>query len=298
MGFEQCHPAVNFIFYAFVIAASAIFNSPAFVAVSFVCSFAYSVKKNGKRAVVFNSALVALSALFALYYASYTHFGVTVLGKNFIGNNITLESIVFGAVTGLKISSVVMWFSSLFRVFPSDKTVYLFGRVSPRLSLFLSILLRTVPKIKKDASQINSARRALGKGAGQGNLFKRIKNSVSLVSALITRTVESFVASSDSMRSRGSLLRGRRAFSIYRFDNRDRVYVVAMFAAAAATVCGASLGTARIVYDPKIVLPPPSALAFVSCGAYLVFCLMPLALDLFTEYSFSNARKRTFETIK
>ena len=98
MGFEKCHPAVNFIFFAGVIAGTVAFQHPIFLAISFLCAFAYSIKRNGWKALVFNLVLLPLIAGFALYYSSYHHFGVTVLEQNMIGNNMTLESLVYGCV--------------------------------------------------------------------------------------------------------------------------------------------------------------------------------------------------------
>lgn len=147
MGFESCHPAVNFLFFAAVIYGSVAFQHPVFLAISCLCAFAFSMKRNGKRAVIFNLCLLPLVVCFALYYSSYHHFGVTVLKQNFIGNNLTVESFVYGMVTGLRAAAVCMWLSCLFRVVSSDKVLYLFGRVSPRLSLFLTILLRFIPRI-------------------------------------------------------------------------------------------------------------------------------------------------------
>lgn len=100
MGFESCHPAVNFLFFAAVIYGSVAFQHPVFLAISCLCAFAFSMKRNGKRAVIFNLCLLPLVACFALYYSSYHHFGVTVLKQNFIGNNLTVESFVYGMVTG------------------------------------------------------------------------------------------------------------------------------------------------------------------------------------------------------
>ena len=144
MGFEACHPAVNFIFFAAVLYGSATFRHPVFLAIAYLCAFAYSVKRWGKRAAIFNLCLLLLVAAFALYYSSYHHFGVTVLRKNFVDNNMTLESLVYGAVLGLRFACVCMWLEAMFRVVSSDKVVYLFGKISPLLSLFLTILLRLV----------------------------------------------------------------------------------------------------------------------------------------------------------
>ena len=43
MGFEQCHPAVNFLYFAAVIAGMIAFKHPIFLAISFGCAFVYSV---------------------------------------------------------------------------------------------------------------------------------------------------------------------------------------------------------------------------------------------------------------
>ena len=55
---------------------------------------------------------------------------------------------------------------------------------------------------------------------------------------LITWMISALALESDSMRSRGSLLRGRTAFSIYRFDNRDRAFVIALFSGITLTAIG------------------------------------------------------------
>ena len=146
MGFEACHPAVNFIFFAAAIYGAVSFKHPVFLAIAYVCAFVYSIKRCGKRAVIFSLCLLPLILAFALYYSSYHHFGVTVLRQNFIGNNLTVESFVYGLVIGLRFATLCMWLEAIFRVVTSDKVVYLFGRVSPRLSLFLTILLRFIPQ--------------------------------------------------------------------------------------------------------------------------------------------------------
>jgi len=256
-----------------------------------VCAFIYSIKRNGWKAVVFNAVLLPLVAAFALYYSSYNHFGVTVLQQNMIGNNMTLESLVYGFVLGLVIAGVLIWFSCVYSVFTTDKVVYLFGKVSPRLSLFLAIILRMVPRIKKEAKKINTAQRGIGRGANQGNVFKRLRNSIRILSMLITWTIDSLTLVSESMRSRGSSLRGRKAFSIYRFDNRDRAYVVGNFACLTVISMAVMLKQTDILYDPRIIMNPITAMSYLFYAGYAVFCLMPLGLELWTEYRFWKARK-------
>lgn len=292
MGFEKCHPAVNFIYFTTVIAGMIVFQHPIFLGISFVCAFIYSIKRNGWKAAVFNIVLLPLVAAFALYYSSYNHFGVTVLQHNMIGNNMTLESLVYGFVLGFVIAGVLIWFSCMYSVFTTDKVVYLFGKVSPRLSLFLAIILRMVPRIKKEAKKINTAQRGIGRGANQGNVFQRLRNSIRILSMLITWTIDSLTLVSESMRSRGSSLRGRKAFSIYRFDNRDRAYVVGNFTCLTLILMAVMLKQTDILYDPRIIMTPVTTMSYVFYAGYAVFCLMPLGLELWTEYRFKKARKR------
>ena len=291
MGFERCHPAVNFIYFAAVIIGMITFQHPVFLAISFLCAFAYSIKRNGWKALVFDIALLPLVAVFALYYSSYTHFGVTVLRQNFIGNNMTLESLVYGFVLGFVAAGVMICISCVLSVFTADKVVYLFGKVSPRLSLFLAILLRMVPRIKKEARRINMAQKGIGQGTNQGNVFQRLCNCIRIFSMLITWIIESLSTASESMRSRGSSLRGRKAFSIYRFDNRDRAYVIALFACLTVTAMGVMLKQTDIIYDPRIIMTPITSMSWLFYAGYAVFCLMPMGLELWTEYRFRKARR-------
>lgn len=293
MGFESCHPAVNFLFFAAVLYGSVTFDHPVFLAISFLCAFAYSVKRNGKRAVVFDLCLLPLAVLFALYYSSYHHFGVTVLKQNFIGNNMTVESFVYGLMTGLRAAAVCMWCGCLFRVVSSDKVVYLFGRVSPMLSLFLTILLRLIPRAKQEARRINLAQKGIGRGINQGNLWQRLMNCLRIFSMLITWMISALALEADSMRSRGSLLRGRTAFSIYRFDNRDRAFVIALFSCMTLTVMGVIVGTTVMWYDPRIVWNPLGTVGIAAAIGYAALCLLPMGLEIWTEYRFRKARCQT-----
>lgn len=292
MGFESCHPAVNFIFFAAALYGSISFNHPVFLAIAYICAFAYSVKRNGMKSVIFNLILLPLAVAFALYYASYHHFGVTVLKQNFIGNNLTVESFVYGLTVSLRAATVCMWCSSLFRVVSSDKVVYLFGRVSPRLSLFLTILLRLVPRLKREAGRINLAQKGIGRGASQGNLFQRLWNCLRIFSMLITWLIQALALEADSMKSRGSNLRGRTAFSIYRFDNRDRAFVIAMFCGIILAAMGVILGATEMFYNPKMIWKPLTALNAITALGYAFLCLLPMALELWTEYQFEQRRKR------
>ena len=293
MGFESCHPAVNFLFFAAVLAAGTRFTHPVFLGLAYLCAFAYSLRRCGRRGIILNLCLIPAGVLFALYYSTYHHFGVTVLGKNFVGNDLTVESFVFGLVIWARVSIVVMWLEAMFRVVSADKVVYLFGKVSPRLSLFLTILLRFIPRVSLEARRINLAQKGIGRGVDQGNVLRRCINCLRIFSMLITWMISALALESDSMRSRGSLLKGRTAFSIYRFDNRDRAFTVALCTLITLTAMAAILGAGEMWYNPRILWKPLTGLSALTALGYAALCLLPLAMELWVDRSFHRAREKS-----
>ena len=287
MRFDSYHPVINLIYFAGAIGFTIAFHHPVFLAVSYLAAFAYSVKLNGVKGLVFNLCLLPFMAAYALWYSYYTHFGVTVIGQNFTGNDLTLESLVFGVVISVTAAAVIMWMSCVFAVFSSDKVVYLFGRVSPKASLFLSILLRSVPRIKRTAGKINTAQKGMGKGAMQGGIAG-IRFVPRLVSILITWTLESFAESSESMKSRGYSLKGRTAFSIYRFDNRDRSFVVILFLCLTLIAMAVMFNQTNIYYDPEIIMNRVTPVSVIFYAAYAVFLLLPMGLQMAGEMKYAR----------
>ena len=109
-------------------------------------------------------------------------------------------------------AAVIMFFFPVCSLWCHRISSISFGRISPRLSLFLSILLRCVPRVKERARKIEISREGIGKGVRQGNILERFLHGLSLISIVITWTLEDFVESTVSMKSRGYSLRGRTGF--------------------------------------------------------------------------------------
>ena len=105
---------------------------------------------------------------------------------------------------------------------------------------------------------------------------------------LVTWTIERFVQTSESMRSRGSSLKGRTAFSIYRFDNRDRSLVIVFFILLTLCLCAMILDQTHILYAPELVVNRFTAMSLVFLLAYAAACFLPLALQVVGELRFAS----------
>lgn len=290
MKFDSYHPMINLIYFVAAITCTVCFKHPIFLTIGYFCAFVYSVKLGGWKIFLLNMVFLLLAFGYAARYASYEHFGVTVLAVNMIDNEITLESIVYGLVNGFVFATVCMWCCCIFMLITADKIVYLFGRISPKLSLFVSILLRTVPRVKVRAKRIEISREGIGKGIVQGNLWQKFLHLLSLISILITWTMEDFVESSNSMKSRGYSLRGRTAFSIYRFDNRDRSLVIVFFWCLTVIGMGVLLNQTTMYFDPMLIMNPITSLSYVFYAVYALFLVLPMGLQIIGEYQFKKLR--------
>ena len=268
-----------------------VFDHPVWIMLCFAFAAAYSIYLLRGRSALFVGILLPLAAAFALYYSSYHHFGVTVIRSNMIGNAITLESLIYGFTLGIRVAGACLWFSCIHKIFTTDKIVYLFGVISPKLNLFLAVSLRLVPRIKRQAQRIHTAQKGIGRGIHQGNLFRRIHNAVRIFSMLITWLIESIVTLSDSMASRGSRCRGRTAFSIYRFDSRDRAFLLGMVMLLTISCMGVLLEQTRMQYDPRLIFPVVTPMSWVFWAGFGLFCSLPLLLDIGTGLQFRKAGK-------
>lgn len=294
MKFDSYHPAINIIFFASVIAFALLFSQPVFLVIGYFCAFVYSSYLGKMKAVVRNLIIFILVLIYTAYYSAYNHLGITILANNWIGNSITLESVCYGFVRGIQLATAAMWFYCMTQIVSSDKVIYLLGKIWPRLSLFVSVFLRFLPQVAVRFSRINSAQTALGKGITQGSILKRVKHLVRTLSILVTQILESFVDSASSMKSRGYSLKGRTAFSIYRFDNRDRLVVITMFFCLTVMIMGMMLDQTKMLSNPEIFVYPITSFSYVFYMFYLLFCLMPLFLQWVTQWRSSLGIKRVF----
>jgi energy-coupling factor transport system permease protein len=294
--FSGYHPIVNFLYFGLVLVFSMCLMHPVCLAVSLVSALAYSVYLRGEKAVRFSLRyLLPMALLAAILNPAFTHEGETILTYLPSGNPLTLESIVYGFAAATMLASVVLWFSCYNEVMTSDKFVYLFGRVIPALSLVLSMTLRFVPKFNAQTKVAAEAQRCVGRDVSQGSVLTRAKNGLTILSIMITWSLENAIGTADSMRSRGYGLPGRTAFSIYRFDDRDRAALLWILFCGTYLISGWIAGGVRWRYYPTMrgIALTPFPVSFLL--AYLALCLMPVFLNVREDRKWKALRRTETE---
>ncbi len=280
-SFSTYHPIVNFVYFVMILVFGMVFMHPVFQGIALTSAVIYSVMLNGARAVKFNVVyMIPLLLFMAVMNPLFNHAGVTILFYLKNGNPITLESILYGAAAACMFVTVIVWFSCYNAVMTSDKFIYIFGKVIPALSLIFSMVLRFVPRYKAQIKVISNAQKCVGRDVSQGNILRRARSGITILSMMTTWALENAIESADSMKSRGYGLPKRTSFSIYRFDHRDRVVSIVMAGLILIVLTGAVLGENTIRFFPSIQLigiTPQSAVIYI---AYFTLCMLPVIINL------------------
>lgn len=289
--FYNFHPLVNFAYFTMVITYSMFFMHPVCLAISLICSFTYSLILKGKKAVRFGVLYMLPMMLMAAFInPAFNHEGATILTYLSTGNPLTLESITYGIAAAVMLVSVMLWFSCYNAVMSSDKFIYLFGRVIPAMSLILSMVLRFVPRFKSQMDSISYSQRCIGRDVSNGSILQRAKHGLRILSIMVTWALENSIETADSMKARGYGLPNRTAFSIYRFDSRDKRTMIFIGVTGLYVLMGALMGGVGFRYYPTMKSFGNIGLSVTVWLAYMMLCITPIWIELREDRKWKQLR--------
>ncbi len=279
-AFGSYHPTVNFLFFGILLSFSMLSMHPVCLLISAMCAATYYVMLRGTKAVRFLlRGALPLFLITVIINPAFSHAGETILAYLPSGNPLTMESIVYGVAAGLMMVGILLWFACFSEVVTSDKFVYLFGRIVPALSLLLSMTLRFVPRFKAQFDTVRDVQRMLGRDTANGKLIRRVRNAIACFSIVVTWSMENAIETADSMKSRGYGTKKRTAYSVYRWEERDKTALVFLLFCGVFLLAGGISGHLSWRYFPNIhgvLIEPLSILLEIT---YLLLCAMPIYLD-------------------
>lgn len=292
--FSTFHPLVNFVYFAVVLVFAMVFMHPVLQAIALISAVIYSVWLRGRKAAVFNLVyMLPLMLVMAAMNPAFNHAGVTILFYLKSGNPVTLESILYGAAAACMFVTVIIWFSCYNAVMTSDKFIYIFGKILPALSLIFSMALRFVPRYIAQIKVISNAQKCIGRDVTQGSLLERARNGITIVSIMTTWALENAIETADSMKSRGYGLPGRTSFSLYRFDQRDRLAMIIILGLTIVLLAGAAMGMNTIRYFPSVKAAAITPFSIVVYCAYLALCTIPVIINTAEALKWKSIKSKT-----
>ena len=285
---DRLDPRAVFLWFLCAVAPAAL--SPGFV-LALICfsgGLCFWIMSGG-----FRPGKLAAAAFFPLMLACLNplinHDGLTVL---FFFNNgpVTLESVLYGALTGFVIASVMIWFGGFSILMTSDKWLVVLSVLSAKFALVVSMSLRFVPAFSKKLASVRRTQRALGLYSDE-NVVDRVRGEMKVFSVLITWALEHGVVTADSMEARGYGCSRRTFFSESRFSARDAVFCAVTAFLAGFVFFAVFSGKFTTSFFPFITFAPSSFFKTLGLASYAVICHIPLFIG--AAERMRNAKRKT-----
>jgi energy-coupling factor transport system permease protein len=192
-----------------------------------------------------------------------------------LGNvDVTLEALVFGAVTGLRVLVVMLAFSLYSACVDPDRVLRLVGRVAPRSALTAALATRAVPLLGRDGRRLAEAYLLRAGVRRATRMRERVERGGTLLRALGAGALERSVELAAALEVRGYGTLGRFPADRSPWSRHDRSFLLA--AAALVLLCTAARLADLAAFDPYPLLHIAAGPADVAFAAALpVIALVP-----------------------
>lgn len=281
-GFKKYHPLAGAAYFLAVILITAFLQSPFFIAVSFIFSLLTAINVSGRKILKLLFIIVPFYILSCVINLLFNNAGITVLFYLPTGNAATLETLIYSLNSGAMMTALVMWFVCITEIMTSEKIVYLFGRIAPRLGLLISMILRFVPILIRRINDTAHAQKFIGCDIYSGNIINRVKNAFKVLSVAIAASAEGAAHTAVSMKGRGYGIKGvrRTSYTVYYFAAKEAVTVAVVLISSAVIIAGTCAGWADYHFYPYF-FAKADMFTLILLIAWTLLCALPLAINIY-----------------
>lgn len=276
-GFDRYNP-ITITVYTLCVSGIAMFClDPVLIFLSLIGAFSFFFSRNGRKYIKSHFAFLLLFILMALINPLFSHNGRTVL---FVINNspITLEALIYGITASAMVISVIYWFRLFSQMMESDKLLYIFGKLSPKTALVLSMGLRYIPLFRRQTKKINDTQKALGLYKDD-NMIDTVRGKLRVFSIMLTWALENGIVTADSMASRGYGIGRRTHFSVFRFKRSDFVLIALSLILTSLTCVSLAYGDIGVTFYPSFETTSATHLTYIGIASYALLVLMPTLIE-------------------
>ncbi len=273
-SFSDYNPIAVFLYYMCVTVPVMFCQNPVLTGLALISGAFYLFVRSGWKGLRGALWMFAVPFIGLLINPLFNHNGATIL---FVMNDnpITKEAALFGLASGIMIAAVLLWFATFTDIMTSDKLLYVFGSVSPKLALILSMTLRYIPLFKKQIAKTNNAQKAMGLYK-EDNAIDKVKGGMRIFSVMVTWALENGVITADSMTARGYGTGKRSRFAIFKWTKQDTALLAVSAALCIFTLTAMIKGSLNFEWYPYIV---PAKDGWMTTAAYISFGLLSLLPD-------------------
>lgn len=277
--FSRTHPLVLFLYFCAVVSVAMFVKNPVYQLISLAGGGVYATYLSRGRNFLSETAFYAvLFALIALTNPIFSHKGETELF--FLNDNpVTLEAVIYGVFTATAIIGVILWFLCITKIFTSEKFLFLFGKISPKLAILFSMTLAFIPRFKLQFSKNLKAHKALGIFSAESRT-DRLKLSLRTFLSTVSQSAENSVELSDSMRARGYGSKKRTTAHEYKLRKSDLAVGVIVALTVMFQIFAGLDGSTDFKIYPTFSLARPDLTGAAAYIMYALLCFLPTIIEI------------------
>ena len=277
--FANLHPVAAAGYFLSVLAVTMFSSNPMLSLAALLGGVLFYIKLQSKSLSIKSLLMnIVLFVLVALTNPLFSHKGATVLF--FLnGSPVTLEAVLYGINIAVILLAVVYWFRCFNVIMTSDKLLFLFGKMSPKIALMISSALRFIPLFKEQAAKIKQSQRAMGIYASD-SWIDRLKGVLRVYSALITWALENAVDTGSSMKASGYGLKGRTYYSLYRFGLTDAAFIGVTAVTDVFMIISSVTGNMRFSFYPLLSTGNYNVFGISAIAVFSVLSLLPCLAEV------------------
>ena len=273
-SFHDYNPIAVAVYYLCVVTITMFSMNPVITAISLFASVLnYALyAKGGIKPHIFS---LILFLILALINPIVNHNGATVLFY-FNDRPITAEAAIYGAVAAGMAIAALYWLRLFTKAMTSDKLLYLFGRLSPNISLILSMAIRYVELLRVRWRKISLSQKALGL-YDDGNLIDALRGRARVLSILITWALENGIITAESMDARGYGTGRRTSFKLFKIRSTDVLMIAGCGILTTLGIVG--LTKASISYYPAITAELSEPVSIIGYLGFSLLAILPVIIN-------------------
>ena len=290
-SFEDHNPVTVVVYYLTTVTVCMFSMNPVLHLIAFLGGLIQFIMRGCDRSRRTHLFYILTGIILALVRPIFSHNGVTVL---FVVNDnpITAESFIFGINSAVMVVGVLYLFRVLSEMLTSDRLLYIFGRLSPKTALVLSMGLRYIPLMKNRYNMIFRAQTAIGINKDD-NVIDRMKGSLKVFDATLGWGLENGIITADSMSARYYGSGKRSCYRVFRMRRSDLVILGMVAAFMIPVVAGLWNGSFETTFYPEFAMMRPDTLAVAGYTGYACLMLIPPVLNIMENIRWKYMMSKT-----
>jgi len=277
--FSKRHPVIIFIYFLLVFLMTLISTNPVILAISVFFAIFYSFSKKDFKSICRRMLFyLGISTFVIIINSIFADEGETILFS--IGKvSFTLEELFYGLVLSAMVIAIFSWFNYFNNVLTSDKLLYLFNNVTPKIVFSLTLSMKFIPEFQEKAQKIKDANNGLGLVTKKG-LRNKFKNWSKNFLGLVAWSFEHAMENASAMKARGYPGQKRSSYQRYHFYLLDIIILFVYVSFFSLIVWIITFKKLNFVYYPLLGLIDFDLVSILIYGFVFLFFALPLVLKL------------------